>query len=283
MNSLHALCVLYFIYYTTLCYVVTKSYFTYMDNVQSKRNYDNFPRLTIAIPTMDRFDNFLSLFLPEYLNNPYIAYVLICDENGSDIHKILQTNYFNNSKLILIQNEQQLGIYHNKRSCLENAPTEWVLLSDSDNFFPFDYFEMFHKIWIDMEKNVTFFYGSSNPQYEDMIENKINEPMVDFGSIIINQTNWNSIVYIKNNWNLALNDGNWILHKSALKYLPATVKSIDILATDAIYISRLLVLNGYQYCLFSELRYSHVVHTHSTWKIFEEQNLRIWNTHDYRI
>ena len=43
---------------------------------------------SLCIPTMDRFDNFLSKYLPKYLENEYINEIVITDENGNDIEKI---------------------------------------------------------------------------------------------------------------------------------------------------------------------------------------------------
>jgi len=36
---------------------------------------------SLCIPTMDRFDNFLSRYLPKYLANEYVSEVIITDEN----------------------------------------------------------------------------------------------------------------------------------------------------------------------------------------------------------
>ena len=39
---------------------------------------------SLCIPTMDRFDTFLSKFLVKYLNNEYINEIIITDENGNE-------------------------------------------------------------------------------------------------------------------------------------------------------------------------------------------------------
>ena len=43
---------------------------------------------SLCIPTMERFDIFLSRYLPKYLANEYINEIIITDENGNDIEKI---------------------------------------------------------------------------------------------------------------------------------------------------------------------------------------------------
>ena len=43
---------------------------------------------SLCIPTMDRYDKFLSNYLPKYLDNELISEIIITDENGYDIQKI---------------------------------------------------------------------------------------------------------------------------------------------------------------------------------------------------
>ena len=54
---------------------------------------------TLCIPTLNRFDDFLSKYLPKYLENNLINEIIITDENGDDVNKI--KNAFSNSKLKL--------------------------------------------------------------------------------------------------------------------------------------------------------------------------------------
>ena len=63
---------------------------------------------SLCIPTMDRFDKFLSRYLPKYLANEYISEIIITDENGNDVEKINRA-FPDNSKLVLFKNERRLG------------------------------------------------------------------------------------------------------------------------------------------------------------------------------
>ena len=47
-------------------------------------------KFSLCIPTMDRYDKFLSINLPKYINNLFIDEIIISDENGNDIKKIKQ-------------------------------------------------------------------------------------------------------------------------------------------------------------------------------------------------
>ena len=43
---------------------------------------------SLCIPTINRYDNFLSKYLPLYINNTLIDEIVISDENGNDAKKI---------------------------------------------------------------------------------------------------------------------------------------------------------------------------------------------------
>jgi hypothetical protein len=111
------------------------------------------PQLTVAIPTMRRYDGFLKQLLPVYLANPLVKYVLICDETGEDADAI-EREIGKHEKLIMKRNPMRLGIYHNKRQCIELAPTDWVAVFDSDNFFNADFFMELAKLWYERRRKV---------------------------------------------------------------------------------------------------------------------------------
>ena len=94
---------------------------------------------SLCIPTMDRFDKFLSTYLVKYLENEYINEIVITDENGNDIEKI-KSAFPDNNKLILIKNQTRLGPFLNKISACSAAKNEWIVLMDSDNFADKNYF-----------------------------------------------------------------------------------------------------------------------------------------------
>ena len=95
---------------------------------------------TLCIPTLDRFDEFLSRYLPQYLDNNLINEIIITDENGNDIDKIQKM--FNNEKLRLFKNDKRLGPFLNKLSACSKAKNEWIVLIDSDNFADKNYFNV---------------------------------------------------------------------------------------------------------------------------------------------
>lgn len=99
---------------------------------------------SLCIPTKDRYDSFLSRYLPQYLQNPYIREIVIACENGNDFMKI-QTQYPHHPKLKCIRNPTVLGPMLNKLNVARQATSEWIALIDSDNFADVDYFESAYK------------------------------------------------------------------------------------------------------------------------------------------
>lgn len=239
------------------------------------------PQLTVAIPTMRRWE-FLEKSLPVYLEHPLVKHVLVCDETGEDIDSIrAHSSFAGNPKLILQRNEKRLGIYHNKRQCIELSPTEWVAVLDSDNFFGKDFFDALAQVWEKEGANSTHFYACGRGLFVN--ENgSISNPLDGFGGFQLTAENWND-VFQRPKWNYMLNDGNWVVHLSVLSSLPVGVEDKNILATDAIYMARLFVKNGYTYDIREELAYIHSVHKGSSWIQQSDENMRIWNSTNWKL
>lgn len=96
---------------------------------------------SLCIATMDRYDQFLSKFIPKYLENPLIKEIIISDENGKDNEKI-KANFLPHigEKIFCFTNDQRLGPFLNKLNALKHSQNHWVSLIDSDNFAPEKYF-----------------------------------------------------------------------------------------------------------------------------------------------
>jgi len=236
--------------------------------------------LTVAIPTMRRWA-FLEKSLPLYLSHPVIEYVLICDETGEDIDAIQASQWSSHPKLILHKNLERLGIYFNKRQCIERAPTDWVAVLDSDNFFGGDFFDSLASIWAKEGADPTHFYACGTALFVNE-SGTITNPIDGFGGTKITKENWNDI-FSKPKWNYILNDGNWIVPRAVLSCLPTNVRDEDILATDAIYMARLFVQGGFTYDIRKELSYIHSVHGQSSWIQNGDACRTIWNSTNWKI
>jgi hypothetical protein len=223
---------------------------------------------SLCIPTMDRFDTFLSQSLPLYLKNDLISEIIIGDENGNDVDKI-NIHYPGNAKLKLFKNEKRLGPFLNKISVCKKAENEWIVLIDSDNFATKSYFET-AKSHIEQhirEKNIILAPVRAQPHFN----------YSHLGGLIFKKGNFNSIKVIENNnrvefrqsSEVLMNTGNYVLNKYLIDNLNLDAETNNIpysSACDVIYFNTLLFeqldLNMH---ILPELEYSHVVHEGSTY------------------
>ncbi len=237
--------------------------------------------LTVAIPTMRRWKGFLEKSLPTFLENPYVTYVLICDETGEDKKQIEASKYAKHPKLILHQNPQRLGMYANKRRCVELAPTDWVAVLDSDNIFPEAFFETLFEVWKDEGADTKTVYASSEIIRVFLKTGESEERTGHFSGTRVTKANWNQILQTKA-WNFLLNDGNWIGHKSVLEAWPPLPEE-QVRATDSLRIVRNLILKGFTYYIVPSLRYIHTVHDDSEWIKTEQESSYLLATTPWKI
>lgn len=227
-------------------------------------------QLTVAIPTMKRF-SFLKKSIPQYLENHSITAVVVCDETGEDIDLIEKESWGKHPKLRLHRNPKRLGMYYNKRKCLELAPTEWVAVLDSDNIFPEAFFDTLHELWKDEGANQKTVYASGQIVRVFLKTGQSEQKTEQFSGLRVSKANWNTVLK-SNGWNFLLNDGNWVGHKSLLQAWPTDIKEEQIRATDSIRIVRNFILNGFTYFVVPELRYIHTVHDDSEWIKTEKES-----------
>lgn len=221
---------------------------------------------SLCIPTMDRFDNFLSTYLVKYLENEYINEIVITDENGNDIEKI-KSVFPDNNKLILFKNQTRLGPFLNKIKACSAAKNEWIVLIDSDNFADEKYFFTAKKCIeevIGEQKNIILAPSKALPNFDYSHLSGITYKKGNFGlnrkfeEINKRPHNSDSIVL--------MNTGNYVINKSLINNLNLSLEK-DISkssACDVIYFNTLLFeqldLNMY---VVPNLEYQHVVHNES--------------------
>jgi hypothetical protein len=223
---------------------------------------------SLCIPTMDRFDSFLSHYLPQYLDNELISEIIITDDSGKDYDLILK-HFPNHSKLQIFKNPTRLGPFLNKLNACLKASNEWIALIDSDNFADINYFSVAKK-YIDEhisenEKNIILAPSKALPNFNfsylsglvfkkgHFQENKRIE------SERINNSFSNSMIL--------MNAGNYVLNKHLINYLDLQNELPYIhlsSACDVIYLNTILFeqldLNMH---VVAGLEYSHVVHNNS--------------------
>lgn len=236
---------------------------------------------TVAIPTYKRY-SFLEKSVPQLLDNPLITAVVICDETGEDVKQIEQQSWGKHPKLRLHVNPTRLGMYYNKRKCLEVSPTNWVGVLDSDNIFPEEFFEAIFDRWSQDGADPKTVYASGQIVRVFLKTGESEERTRHFSGLRITKSVWNKVLNTQG-WNFLLNDGNWIGHKCLLEAWPRDIPEEEIRATDSLRIVRNFILNGFTYFVMPELRYIHTVHDDSEWVKTEAESSYILATTKWTI
>lgn len=238
-------------------------------------------QLTVAVPTMRRWKGFLEKSLPQLLLNDYVSYVVISDETGEDVKAIQASKWSTHPKLLLSVNEKRLGMYANKRRCLELSPTDWVAVLDSDNIFPDIFFEALFDLWKDEGSSTKTVYAASEIVRVFLKTGESEERTRHFSGMRITQANWNQVLKMKA-WNFLLNDGNWVGHKSVLEAWPP-ISETQVRATDSIRIVKNLIQEGWTYYIVPGMKYIHTVHDDSEWIKTEADSSYLLATTDWRV
>jgi hypothetical protein len=222
---------------------------------------------TLCIPTMDRFDSFLSNYLPRYLNNILIGEIVITDENGNDAYKI-KNAFPNNDKIKVFVNENRVGPFLNKLKACEHASNEWIVLMDSDNFASDDYFVKaveYISAVIGEQKNVILApsYASPNFNYSHLNGFVYEKGRFQSNKLLEQQNN------TSNNCNslIMMNTGNYVINKYLIDNVDLS-KEIDNIkyssACDVIYFNTMLFEQfDLKLHVVPNMIYDHVVHNGS--------------------
>jgi glycosyltransferase involved in cell wall biosynthesis len=166
--------------------------------------------------------------------------IVLCDETGEDIAQLEASSLRNHPKLHLHKNSQRLGMYYNKRKCLEVAPTDWVAVLDSDNIFPEAFFETLMDVWNKEGADPNTIYASGQIVRVFLQTGESEERTAHFAGMRIEKSNWNRILQTKG-WNFLLNDGNWVGHRSLLDSWPTDIpEAEDTIKVDSTFRKKIL-------------------------------------------
>lgn len=220
---------------------------------------------SLCIPTLDRYDNFLSKNLIKYLENKNISEIIICDENGNDVNKIIKN--FNSKKLKLFINENKLGAFKNKLKCLSLASNEWIALIDSDNFANNDYFDTAIDYINNLKKSVN--------KNKIMLYPSFAKPNFNISAIS------DKILHFRNNKHFSKNDihnltilsnlGNYIINKKLINNINLSIESEynqDCGPYDGVYLNCLLFeQKNAEIHIVKNMHYEHIHHDSNTYNL----------------
>jgi glycosyltransferase involved in cell wall biosynthesis len=237
---------------------------------------------TLCIPTMDRFDSFLSNYLPRYLNNILIGEIVITDENGNDATKI-KNAFPNNEKIKIFVNQNRVGPFLNKLKACSHASNEWIVLMDSDNFASDDYFVKaaeYISAVIGEQKNVILAPSFASPRFD---YSHLNGFVYEKGRFQSNKLlEQQNIKSNNSNSETMMNTGNYVLNKYLIDNVDLS-KEIDNIkyssACDVIYFNTMLFEQlDLKLHVVPNMIYDHVVHNGS---IYMQTHGQFCNFNDY--
>lgn len=232
-------------------------------------------KLSLCIPTMDRYDKFLKNYLPKYIQNKHINEIIICDENGNDKQKI--DKYFKNKKIRTYINKVRLGPLMNKIKTINMAKNDWVCLIDSDNFVEDNYFDAFIKYCKDkkFDKYNIFLPSWAQPRFDYR----------SLSGLVISKKNLGQVVNLDksrdNKLECLMNTGNYIINKHLIKSLNLSNEINNISKSpscDVIYLNTMLFEQfPVSFHIVPDMFYTHVVHNGSIY-IQTNKRFKIFNT-----
>ena len=244
---------------------------------------------SLCIATFERFDHFLVNYLPKYIENEYIDEIVITDETGTDVDKIIE-KFGDHPKLKLFKNESRLGPFLNKRKACLNAKNDWIALIDSDNFADKEYFKV-AKAYLEQnslldKKNVGLAPTKSKPHLD---YSHLSGFVYKIGDFLKNNEMEQKLIQCHNKpANYLMNAGNYIINKYLIESIDLTKEGENISrssACDVIYFNTLLFeqleLNLY---VVPGLEYEHIVHAGSTYTttahLFSDFNEEVYKRYD---
>ncbi len=235
---------------------------------------------------MNRYDEFLKYFLPQYLKNPLISEIIISDENGEDAKKIYEDEALIDPKIRIYVNEERLGPFYNKLRATRLATNDWIALIDSDNFADEDYF-----------KEAATFIVKRRPSSHSILApsaanpgKNISEYQTHAGFNFRAFAGYNiNLEYFKvmtedkfrrhNQLLLLFNTGNFILHKSLVQSLDLIKEDskfktdfFDVLYFNTLLFEQIPELNFY---VVPKMSYLHSIHGDSTTIKSQEDGIRL--------
>lgn len=220
-------------------------------------------KLSLCIPTLNRFDGFLNEYIEKYLqflNNGAIDEIIISDENGNDYKKIIEKYGDKNPDLRVYKNKNVLGVFLNKLKVCSYAKSNFIALIDSDNFCDIDFFIKIKKYILNNSLHL-----SEKPLLLSPSFAKPNFNFKHFENAVIKRNtieNYESVT----GFAILMNAGNYIVTKNITDNITYDINLLkNISACDVQYFNLLAFRQfaNLEFHIVKDLEYQHVVHSDS--------------------
>lgn len=226
-------------------------------------------KISLCIPTMNRFDSFLNYYLNQYLiylKKNVIDEIVICDENGNDYEKIINSyeefkSTYLNCKIY--KNDEILGVFRNKIKVCSLATNKYIALIDSDNFCDETYFITAKKYIFENEKKFSNHFILAPSFAKPRFNYK------HFENSVVTKQNLKEYYHV-HMFEVLLNTGNYIISNDIINKINyEDYRSVmhKVSACDVIFFNLLAFqqFEDFQLHIIKDFEYEHVVHDGSTY------------------
>ncbi len=226
-------------------------------------------KLSLCITSYERTDMVLEVFEKVY-DHPLIDEIVIVDDASTEEtwHKLIdlcidfESKYPEEhlDKILLVRNDENLGMSRNKAKAVSEARNEWVAIIDSDNILYPEYLDALDKVF---HKPITVLEFELP---EEVIYHPVfAEPEHDFKAFsgkLIDFTNAKE--YLDNReFRVFLNTCNYVVNRD--EYLRVYKYDESIKESDTIYFNTLWLEAGNAFYVVPGMRYHHRKHSGSGW------------------
>ncbi len=204
--------------------------------------------ISLCITTYNRFDLLMESFA-QVLNDDRISEIVIVDD-CSEIEyydKILAATV-DMPKVRVYRNKENLGMSLNKKTAVEKAKNEWVILFDSDNVIGPDYLDaIFANIQPDWDPGIIYCPSFAKPKFD----------YTSFSARLICRDNAPNL-FITLNGEPLLNTCNYLINRG--EYLKVYQHNPEMKGTDTIWFNYLWLNAGNSFYVVPGMEYYHRVH-----------------------
>jgi GT2 family glycosyltransferase len=215
-------------------------------------------KIGICITTKNRYDFTVASF-EQVINDGRVSFITIVDDKSDDeSYRQLEQKFKYHPKILLSQNSETLGVYHNKKKAIELSPMKWNILFDSDNVLDEKYIDTIFAL-PDWKENISYC-----PDWA--------EPSIDyrhFAGIIITKENAGDYIDERNGASL-FNTMNGFYNRNY--YLKIFDENEVPIAADSILINFLYLMSGGAMFVVEGLRYFHRIHSGSHYLNFTKHS-----------
>jgi len=121
--------------------------------------------ITLAITNYNRFELLIKCF-QKVLDDERISEIVIVDDHSKkDIYEDIVDYFQTENKIKIYRNNQNLGVYRNKRQSVLHSSNDWVIVFDSDNIIDTSFIDTLYKIK-DWRPNTVYCPDFAKPKFD---------------------------------------------------------------------------------------------------------------------